>query len=120
MAFFATKLRREKPIHQLFCQRAADDASSENQNVYLIMLDALARGIAVVTQAGANAGDFIGGNRSADTAAANEHAPLGFAVENDFRQCLGIIWIIDRCVTGCADVDDGVPCRSQVLADKLL
>ena len=84
------------------------------------MLNSLARGIAVVTEAGANAGDFIGGNRSADTAATNEHAAHGFAVENDFRQCFGIVWIIDRRVTVCADVDDGVPCLLQVLADDLL
>ena len=82
------------------------------------MLDALARGIAVVTKAGANAGVLLAATEAPTPLP--QMSTIRLAVENDFGQCFGIIWIIDRRVTGCADVDDGVPCQSQVLADKLL
>src|SRR6476659_5267228 len=55
--------------HQLPRQLEADDPRSEGEDVHVVVLDALMGRIAVVTQAGADAGQLVRGDRGADPAA---------------------------------------------------
>src|ERR1700693_4201781 len=81
MAIFIGKFGGEVSLHQVFRQLYANDARAENQNVHVIVLNALMRGVAVVTHGCAYAGQFIGRYTGPDAAAADKHAALSFAIE---------------------------------------
>ena len=60
------------------------------------MLNALMRGIRVVTNAGANARHLIGGDDRSYTAAADHHSALGPALEDRTADRFGVVWVIHR------------------------
>src|SRR5689334_16555474 len=79
------------------------------------------RGISVAAECGANAVEFVGGNGSADAAAANQQADLGVAVLNgvaDFHRVVRII-VGDRAVVS-AEVDQLVARFAQFFDGPLV
>src|SRR5262249_7817295 len=60
-----------------------------------IVFNALARRIGVVTQAGADARQFVGGYRGADAAAADNDAALGPPFQNGQPNRLSVVRVIN-------------------------
>ena len=77
MARFRAEARAEEGPHALHGELDADDPRAEAQDVHVVVLDALARGVRVVADAGADAADLRRGDRGAHAAAADEDAPVG-------------------------------------------
>ncbi len=105
MAFFASKLRSEKGMNALARDLDSDDTGAEHQHIHVVMLDALVGGVSVMTDAGANAANFVSGDAGADAAAADEDAAFGLAVENCAPDFFGVIGIVGWRGRICTDVD---------------
>src|SRR5689334_7418480 len=58
------------------------------------MLDALMSGIAVMANCGTNASEFVGSDTCADTAAADQNATIGAAIQNGMADSCGEIGIV--------------------------
>src|SRR5579863_7472607 len=77
-ALFGLKHGANKGVDKLKRQRRADDSRAQHQHVHVIVLHALVRGVGVMTDAGAHAGNFICRDahahaRSTDDDAARSH-----------------------------------------------
>ncbi len=94
MAFFGSVFGVQERGDDLECQLAADDPAADAQHVHVVVLYALARGISVVTDRRADAGDFVGRDADADTTAANQQPTIGFAAVDslgDFDSEIGVV-----------------------------
>ena len=96
MSFFVRKFRPHKRAHQILGQRYANDTGTQHKNINIVVLDALMRGIGVVAHSRPNAGKFVGSDAGADTAAADEDAAFGSAIEHGAAHGFGEIGIIRR------------------------
>src|SRR3972149_5397851 len=56
-------------------QRVADAARAQAEHVHIVVLHALARGVRVVAEGGADAAHLVRGDAGADAAAADDDAP---------------------------------------------
>src|SRR5450755_201042 len=63
-------------------------------------------GVGVVTNGGANAADFIGGDAHTHAAAADQHATLGFVVSYGVADEFSEVWIVGRVFVESADVQN--------------
>src|SRR5207249_6848615 len=81
MALLAGKRRSQEGSHQLPSQLRADHPAAHHQHVHVIVLDALMGGIRVVAEPGADARQLVGGDGSADSAAADQDGALRAAIE---------------------------------------
>src|SRR5438094_4711769 len=60
----AAEARVGKGAHQLARERLADHACADAENVQIVVLHRLVRGVVIVTDAGPDAGELVGGGRS--------------------------------------------------------
>ena len=81
VALPAVEARREKRVDELARNRRPDDLGAEAEHVHVVVLDALVRGVHVVTDRRADTGDLACGHCRADAGAADEDAALRAAVE---------------------------------------
>src|SRR3972149_1764935 len=77
-------------LHQLHRNRVADDARAQAEHVHIVVLHALARGVRVVAEGGANAAHLVRGAARADAAAADDDAPLGAPVNDRLADGAGV------------------------------
>src|SRR5206468_2514269 len=68
---------------------------AEAEDVHVVVLDALVRGVDVVADRRANPGHLAGRDRGTDPGAADEHAPLGVAVQDRLADVAGLVGIVD-------------------------
>ena len=108
MPFFRRVPSAYKRLDQFVGQRNTDDPAAQNQDVHVIVLDTLVRGIDVVADGGAHALYLVRGDRSADTTAADQHSALGPTVGHRSSDRFGVIRIVDRCRRVGPHVDDFV------------
>ena len=94
--FFSRKLRRKINPHQIAGEFQSDNARAQHKHIDVIMLDALVRGVTIVTQTGANSVELIRGNRRSHAASADQNAPIGLLGEHAFgdrsREVGIIVW----------------------------
>lgn len=114
MPFLAGELGVEKGVSKLARRFGPDNTGTQNQDIHIVVLNALVRGIHVVTETGANAGQFIRGDRSADAAAAYENAAIGLFGAENIVEFLRVIGVIDRLGSVGADVQDLVMQFAQI------
>lgn len=76
MARGLTEFCFKKSLHQFPRQFRTFDASTQANQIKIVVLDPLSRGEMVFNQAGADAFDFIGTDGRANAAAANGHAAI--------------------------------------------
>src|SRR5918998_810764 len=75
----AVERRAEEGANELRGEVGADHAGPEAEDVHVVVLDTLMRGIGVVTEAGSYSADLVGGDGGADARAADEDAALSLA-----------------------------------------
>src|SRR6185312_5548118 len=77
-------------------------------------------GVGVMAQPCTHSGDFVGGNRGPNPAAADEHRAANLPAQNAFAHSFGVIRIIDWIGVVCAQIDDLMPALAQVSYQLLL
>ena len=120
VARLAAEPRSEERAHELMRELGADDAGAEDDDVHVVVFDALMRGIRVVAHGRAHAGDLAGGDRRADAAAANQHAALGQAVGDREPERERVVRVVDGIRRVRADVEHVVSVTTEALGDVLL
>src|SRR6202789_3118876 len=80
--FVGDEFGGEEAVGQFVCEGGADDARAEDNYVHIVVFHALMRGVSVMAHAGADAGNFVGGNADAYAGAADEDAFLADTGEN--------------------------------------
>src|SRR5262249_14060289 len=78
------------------------------------------RGVTVMAQAGADAGDLVGGHGSADAAAANQNAAFTLAAQQAERNRFSEVRVIDRLGAVGTGVVDLMPPEPQMIGQDLL
>src|SRR5664279_1332569 len=107
VALAAVELRSEKRAHELDRETRPDHLGAEAENVHVVVLEALMRGIRVVADRGPDTGDVAGGDRRADTGATDENAALGPAVVDGVPELPRLVGVVDANRVGVgAEVDD--------------
>ncbi len=96
MASFAAEFCIQESLGYILRHHWADNARPKHQNIHIVVLHALMRGIVIVAQPGADALEFVRGDGNAHAAAANENAALGFPGTEIFSHQNGVIRIIVR------------------------
>src|SRR6266545_852751 len=107
-------------LHQLVGEGGTDDASAQDEDVHVVVLDALVRRVDVVADGGADAGDLVGGHAGAHSAAADEHGPLRAPVLHGQGHLLRVVGIIDGRGRVRAHVDHVVSLLAKGLRHLLL
>src|SRR5258708_4243703 len=116
VAFFVCEFGAEERFYEILGQHWADDPRAEHQHIDVVVLHTLMRGIGIVTHAGTDTRQFVGGDAGADATAADEHAALGFFVEDRAADRLGEIGIVRGVFVEGADVEHFVTQRAQQIA----
>src|SRR5439155_11855172 len=111
----AAEARVGKGAHQLARESLADHACADAENVQIVVLHRLVRGVVIVTDAGPDAGELVGGDTDADTAAAHRDPTLRAPGTHRLAHALGHLWVVRRLarVVG-PEVGDLVPARAQL------
>ena len=86
----------DEGVDALEGEGGADDARAEDEDVHVVVFDALVGGVSVMAHAGADAGNFVGGDADADAGAADEDAALGVAVLDGEADFFGKVGIVSR------------------------
>src|SRR5829696_6242194 len=107
----------DEGARQLLGQLGPHDAAAEHEDVHVVVLHALVRRVAVVAEPRAHAGDLVGGDRSADAAAADEDPALGAPLDHGERERLGDVRVVHRLAAVGAEVGDLVPQLAERLRD---
>src|SRR5208282_648659 len=116
MPLFVGEFRTHKCLYQVLRQGHANDAGTKHQNVDIVVLNALMRGISVMAHSRTNTRELVGGNAGTDAAAADEHTPFGFAVEDSAAHGFSEIGIVGGIFVESADVEHVVAHRAQHVA----
>src|SRR5262245_49236666 len=98
MSVLAKKFRAEKCAGQFPGRVRPNRTGAQNQHIHVIMLNALVRGVNVMTQAGPNPWDFVGRYGRTYTASANQDATIRLASDYGPADDCRIVRIIDRIV----------------------
>ena len=106
VALFVGELCAHVRADEFFGNFFTGDAGAENEDIDIVVLDALVGGVGVRAHAGADAAEFVGGDSGADAAAADEDAAFGAAVEDGFADGFGEIGIVGGIFVVGADVED--------------
>ena len=121
MTFFAGESSCYKRAHDVESQFHSNDARAETEDVAVVVLPRLVRGIRVAAKRRANAAKFIRRDCCANTAPANEYADLGVALLHCFAELFCVVRIIVRNRTVVrAEVDQFVSAVAQFLNDALV
>ena len=119
VAFFMCKLSAEEGVHALPSSLGADDPGSQHENVHIVVFDTLMGGVGVVTEAGTDSPELVGRHAGTYAASADEHATLGFPIENGASDFLGEVGIVDGGRGVGAHIDNLVALLFQACDDRL-
>src|SRR5437762_5153941 len=92
----AAEARVGKGAHQLARESLADHACADAENVQIVVLHRLVRGVMIVTDAGPDAGELVGGDTDADTAAAHRDPTLRPPGTHRLAHALGHLRVVRR------------------------
>src|SRR4029077_10442603 len=106
-----------KCANKFMCQRFANHATSQDQHIHVIVLDALVRGVRVVAQAGANTSKLVRGHGGTDTASADQYGALHALAENRHGNGFRKIRIVDRRRVTRAKIFHGVSQAAQIFGN---
>jgi hypothetical protein len=108
VALFVCEFGAHVGAHEFFGELFAGNARTQNENINIVVLDALVGGVSVRAHAGADAADFVGGDAGADAAAADEYAAFGAAVEDGLADGFREVGVVGGVFVVGADVEDFV------------
>ncbi len=118
MTFGAREARFHITAHQFQSQFRPHHARSQAEDVDVVVLNALARGKAVVARGCADAPKLVGRHRRARAAAAHQDRALGAPVQHGLCGGAGEIGIVGRLGRGGAQVQHLVSQAAQFLNDR--
>src|SRR5579859_5063376 len=102
-------------VDQFEGEGGADNSCAENDDVHIVVFNALMGGVGVVAHAGADAGDLVGGDADTYAGAADENAARGVARLDGETYALGEVGIV---VFGldfeCAEIEDLMAALSEI------
>ena len=120
MTFFSVETCRKKRAHEIGGETRAYHLRAEADDIHVVVLDSLVRGVHVVADRCPDPGDRARGDRGADTGAADEHATLGLSVLDRRAELGSFHRVVDpHCVVVGAEVDDLVSVVAQRLEDRV-
>ena len=120
MTLFSVERGGEERAHEVLGEARPDHLGAEAEDVHVVVLDALVRGVDVMADGCPDAGDLARGDRSADAGAADEDAALGLSVLDRGAELGRLHGVVDPHRVGVgAEVDDLVPLLAQRLEDRL-
>src|SRR4051794_31896780 len=108
VALAAVEPRGDECAYQLRRERRPDDLGAEAEDVHVVVLHALVRGVDVVAYRRADPGDLAGGDARADTGAADEDAALGIAAQDRLADLPRLVRVVDPRRVGVGAEVDGV------------
>jgi hypothetical protein len=108
-----TRFIAEVGTNQLACELDADDATTEDQHVNGVVLEALVSRIAVLTKSGAYARNSVRGHRCAKNAATQHDAALDSVLAQRASDRLCIVGIMSRVAAVSTEVEDFAMLFSQ-------
>ncbi len=113
-------MRAEEESHEIGGQLGADHVRTQAEHVHVVVLDALVGGIRIVADGSADPRQLRGGDRGADTGAADQDAALGLPRADRLAELARLVWIVDPHGTvGDAEVDGIVAENSELLEHAL-
>ena len=115
MALLARESCRGERANQLVRERFADDASPENQNIHVVVLDALVGGVGIVAESRSHSPDLIGRHRCANTAAAYQNTTLTHSCDDRLANECSIVRVVHRNRRVSTEVFDLVSDRREKL-----
>jgi hypothetical protein len=104
MPLFVRESGAQKRPDQLVSEFDTDHPRTHHKHVHIVVFDALVGGIRVMAQAGADAGDLVGGHGSADARPAHNDASVSPARTDRVPDGRREIRVIHRCRAVCAAV----------------
>lgn len=84
----------QERVHHVAGEVAADHPAAEHEQVHVVVLHALVRGVGVVAEAGPDAGDAVGRHRGPDTAAEDDPA-VGPMLTHCSADRRGVVRVVD-------------------------
>ena len=96
MALFAGKACCHECAHKIEHQLRSDDASAQAEDIHVVVLHSLVRGVDVVAHSGANFRKLVCRDGNAHAAAADQECALAAAAGHFFGDGSGIVGIIVR------------------------
>src|SRR5271165_2174945 len=110
------KLRAQKRFDEFLSQFFSYDARADDQNIEVVVFHALPRGAGVVANAGADAGNLVGGHSHAHAAAVEEDAAVGLAFGYGVRDEFGEVRVVRGIFVEGADVENVMAERAYHVA----
>jgi hypothetical protein len=92
----AGKAGAEIGAHQFHCEFGTDDATSEAEDIDIVVFDRLPRREGVMAGGGADSAEFVGCHASARAAAADQDGAFGRARKDRVRNRSGVVRIVHR------------------------
>lgn len=96
MPLGSNKASCQPGLQDIECKCWPNDASAQAKDIDVVMLNALMRGIGVVTKRRPNSTQLVGCHTGADTAATDQDAPLDPSFLHGFSDRFGVVREIDR------------------------
>jgi hypothetical protein len=97
----AVELGREEGARELGGELGAHDLGAETEDVHVVVLDALVRGVRVMADRGTDPGQLVRRDGGAHAGAAHEDTALGLASEDRLTDLPSLVGVVDprlRCV----------------------
>ncbi len=116
MTLFSVEACGQKRAHEVGGEARADHLRAEAEDVHVVVLDSLVRGVDVMTDGCPDTGDLARGDGGADAGAADENAALGLTILDGRAELGRLVGVVDPHRVGVgAEVYDLVP----LLAERL-
>ena len=96
MTEFSREGRSQEGSDQFNSHVLADDATSQTQDVGVVVLDCLMGGVVVVRKGGADTRQLVGGDCRAGSGSADHYAALGVAAADRLAHRRGEVGVVDR------------------------
>jgi hypothetical protein len=113
MTRFAGEFSGKKGSDEITCECRPYDAGTETEDVHVIVLHRLARGVAVVADGRAHAGKLVRRNRHAGTAAAYDEAAVDTPITQRRRDRFCAVGIINGSRRVGSEIEDIMPLGLQ-------
>jgi hypothetical protein len=94
VAFFAGKLGVQVDFYEIIRKVRSNDSCSQDQDIHIVMLNALMGRVAIVTDSRSYPRNLVNGDGGAYAASAYQYSSVCLVVKNRHSQSLGIIRII--------------------------
>ena len=119
VAHFMRKLRAEECVNAFFGGFHSDNSGTQDQDVHVVVFDALVSRIGIVTQARADAANLVRSHTRAYAAAADENAAFRLSRNDSAADFFREIGVVDGRRGICSHIENLVALLFQILDHRL-